>query len=300
MNTDLYQAVTDKIIAVLEAGTPPWLCPWRRQPGGNMPANLSTGRPYRGINTLLLNMTALQEGYSCNRWLTFQQARALGANIRRGASGTPVVFFKLMEFDESGRLLMAANESPAAKVVPLLRAFTVFNVDQIERLPAALVAPVAPEAWNPVEEAERLLTASKAVIRHGGSGAFYRPADDLIQLPPRSAFPTVEGFYGTALHELTHWTGHASRCNRPMQGRQHITAYAFEELVAEMGAAFLCAHCGLANELQHASYVASWLQALRNDKRLVFAAASLAQKAADFVLQAEAASPAPQMPSLAA
>ncbi|MEO7129302.1 MAG: zincin-like metallopeptidase domain-containing protein, partial [Rhodoferax sp.] len=141
--------------------------------------------------------------------------------------------------------------------------------------------------WSPVAEAEVILSHSGATIRHGGDRAFYRPVDDVIQLPPPGVFPQASSYYNVALHELTHWSGHASRCNRPLASRQHIEAYAFEELVAEMGSAFLCSHCGLGSELQHASYIASWLQALRNDKRLIFTAASLAQKAADYLMGVE-------------
>ena len=284
---DIYASVTQQIITALEAGTAPWICPWRHEGLGLAPANLSTGRPYRGINTLLLNLRTSANGYSLNRWITFQQARALGGHVRRGESGTQVVFFTMHDLkakdDHSTR---AANDEPARRVIPLMRSFTVFNAAQVEGLPEALTAkPLQTEGWDPVVAAESLLDRSGAVIRHGGDRAFYQPSDDLIQLPPQRMFATPEGYYGTALHELTHWTGHPSRCNRSPTGRQQIEAYAFEELVAEMGAAFLNSHCGIEGELQHASYIASWLQALRNDKRLIFSAASLAQRAADYVIR---------------
>ena len=289
---DIYQSVTAQVIAALEAGTPPWVCPWESGHGSAIPANLSTGRPYRGINTLLLNLQAMSHGYALNRWLTFQQARSLGGHVRKGESGTPIVFFKMLDVegkDGSGHAaLHAANDAPARKVIPLLRSFTVFNAAQVEDLPPALTAlPALPEGWSPVAEAEEILSHSGATIRHGGDRAFYRPVDDVIQLPPPGVFPQASSYYNVALHELTHWSGHPSRCNRVLSSRQHIEAYAFEELVAEMGSAFLCSHCGLAGELQHASYIASWLQALRNDKRLIFTAASLAQKAADYLMGVE-------------
>ena len=276
--TDLYQSVTDQVVAALEAGTPPWICPWATTPEQAIPANLSSGRPYRGINVLLLNMVQMMRGYGLNRWLTFNQARALGGCVRKGEHGSTVVFFKLLERDE------AANDD-RRKVIPLLRSFTVFNAAQVDGLPEALtVTAPMPEGWSPVEAAEAVLLASGAVIRHGGDKAFYRPADDTITLPPAAQFPQAASYYATALHELTHWTGAPGRCNRLLLGRQHIEAYAFEELVAEMGAAFLCSHVGLVGELQHASYISHWLEALKSDKRLIFTAASLAQKAADFVL----------------
>lgn len=298
---DLYQSVTDQIVAALEAGTPPWVCPWARNPADALPANLATARAYRGINTILLNMQAMSHGYARNRWLTFQQARALGAHVRSGETGTGIVFFKLLERD--GDSARSANDEPARKVIPLLRSFTVFNAAQVDDLPEGLAAaPVPDAAWSPVEAAEALLARSGAAIRHGGDQAFYRPSDDVIQLPLPGVFPQASRYYNTALHELTHSTGHASRCNRPLQGRQHIEAYAFEELVAELGSAFLSAHCGLPSELQHASYVEHWLKALKSDKRLIFSAASLAQKAADYLLPPRATAPNPQasaVPALA-
>ena len=284
--TDLYQSVTNQIIAALEAGTPPWTCPWQRTHGSMLPANLAKARAYRGINVLLLNLQQMTHGYALNRWLTFQQARALGGCVRRGETGTPIVFFKLLELDGAVPVVRhAANDGSGRKVIPLLRAFTVFNAAQVEGLPSDLtVVPTPPEGWSPVAAAEELLTRSGAVLRHGGEQAFYRPSDDIIQLPLPAVFLQASRYYNTALHELTHWTSHPDRCNRVLSSRTHLEAYAFEELVAEMGSAFLSSHCGLPSELQHASYIASWLRALRNDKRLIFNAASLAQKAADYLL----------------
>ena len=284
---DIYQSVTNQIITALEAGTPPWVCPWQAGSGDMAPANLSSGRPYRGINVLLLNLRAMSSGYSANRWLTFQQARGLGACVRKGEEGTPVVFFKMLERD--GVTPSAANDQPDRKVVPLLKTFTVFNAAQIDGLPEALQPVPLPTAeWTSCEVAELILSASGADIRHGGSRAFYSPSQDFIQMPDRSAFATADDYYRIALHELTHWSSHASRCNRALRSRAHIEAYAFEELVAEMGSAFLTNYAGLPGHLNHASYIDSWLQALRNDKRLIFTAASLAQKAADYLLPAPA------------
>lgn len=283
---DVYQTVTNQIIAALEAGTPPWVCPWQGGVGDLAPANLASGRPYRGINVLLLNLRAISFGYSINRWMTFQQAREMGACVRKGEQGTPIVFFKMHEVAERSALAATApRQTGDRKVIPLLRSFTVFNAAQIDDLPEALSpAPLAAPEWNACEVAELILTASTADIRHGGSRAFYAPALDVIQLPERSAFANATDYYGVALHELTHWTGHPGRCNRVLSSRAHIEAYAFEELVAEMGSAFLTNYCGLPGQLQHASYIDSWLQALRSDKRLIFTAASLAQKAADYLL----------------
>ncbi len=294
MNTpvrDLYESVTQQIIAALEAGTPPWVCPWRGAGIDARPANATTGRPYRGVNVLLLNLRAVAQGFGRSRWLTFQQALAVGGHVRRGEQGTQIVFFKMHEID--GNTTAPADGKSQRHVVPLLRAFTVFNVEQINGLPAGLSGPDRPAlGWTPVEAAERILVDSGALLQHGGSRAYYAPDADLIQLPPVSAFDCSSDYYATALHELTHWTGHASRCNRPLGMRHGVNAYAFEELVAEMGAAFLTDHCGLVGQLQHASYIASWLEALRNDKRLIFTAASHAQRAADYLLNCEHIEPA--------
>lgn len=279
---DLYQSVTDRIVAALEAGAPPWVCPWGRGPGLSAPVNLGSGRPYQGINVLLLNLQAMSRGFALNRWLTYRQAQALGAQVRHGEQGTTVVFFKMLEVQ--GHAAQATQPEDRRKVVPLLRAFTVFNAAQLEGLHEGLLPAPAPQHWSPVTAADEVLVHSGAVIRHGGTQAFYSPAQDCIQLPEPGRFETADAYYRVALHELTHWSGHATRCNRPLQGRQHIEAYAFEELVAEIGSAFLCGHCGLPGSLQHASYVQDWLRALRNDRRLIFTAAALAQKASDYLL----------------
>ena len=277
---DLYQSVTDQIIAALEAGTQPWVCPWQGGAGDLAPANLASGRPYRGINILLLNLRAISCSYGVNRWMTFQQACSLGASVRKGEHGSPIVFFKMHEVGNCD-----AQVTVDRKVIPLLRSFTVFNAAQIDGLPEALQpAPQAAPDWNACDVAELILNASQAEIRHGGARAFYAPSLDVIQLPDRSAFANATDYYGIALHELTHWTGHPDRCDRALTSRAHIEAYAFEELVAEMGSAFLANYCGLPGQLQNASYIDSWLQALRSDKRLIFTAASQAQKAADYLL----------------
>ncbi|MCD6673167.1 MAG: ssDNA-binding domain-containing protein [Burkholderiaceae bacterium] len=279
---DLYESVTRRIVDALAAGTPPWIRPWTTDVADPYPANLATGRSYRGINVLLLNLQAAACGYPVNRWMTYRQALAVGAHVRRGEVGTPITLFKPKEVRAEGEPSDAEN---VPRVVPILRTFVVFNAAQIEGVPEHLLPNEPPRPdWAPHAAAEQLLNSADVVIEHGGSRAYYAPAQDRIQMPPRSAFAEADAYYATALHELTHWTGHPSRCNRALQSRAAIEAYAFEELVAEMGAAFLCAHCGLPGRLEHASYIDSWLRALRQDKRLIFTAASKAQAAADYVL----------------
>jgi antirestriction protein ArdC len=284
---DLYTTVTNRIVSALEQGTPPWICPWQKDTS-SVPRNLVSGKPYRGVNFIMLSIEAMAATYSDSRWLTFRQANQLGAHVRRGEHGVQIVFYKLHERDGHGS--GSANTDPAGshdtkRVIPLLKSYTVFNASQVEGLPERCQLPPTAPLWQPLDAAEMLLGESGAVIQHGGNRAFYRPSDDTIQLPPKEAFSMPSAYYGTALHELCHWTGHSSRLNRVLGGRHQIEAYAYEEMVAEIGAAFLCAHTGLEARLEHASYVDHWLDALRRDKRLIFVAAGAAQKAADFVLQ---------------
>ena len=293
---DLYVSVTERVITALESGTPPWIRPWADSGYDPSPTNLATSRAYRGINVLLLNIEAQLRGFDDNRWLTYRQTAMLGGHVRKGERGTTIVLFKwLADLGEAN-----APEDSERRVIPLLRSFTVFNACQVDGLPPDRYRVLAPPAWSPVEAADRVLSESGADIRHGGDRAFYAPGPDHIQLPQRSQFETADAYYAVGLHELAHWTGHPTRCNRPLGGRYGLEAYAFEELVAEMGAAFLCAHCRLPARLEHASYVGSWLEALKGDKRLIFVAAGKAQAAADFILAASAIVPSPAAEAVAA
>ncbi len=276
---DIYTEVTNRIVAALEQGTPPWVCPWRQ--GSALPNNLATGKAYRGVNVLILAVEAMSRNFTDNRWLTFRQANALGARIRQGETGTAIVFYRMHEISDTGDGF--DTESAEVRKIPLLKSYVVFNADQLNGVPDRFVLPTH-QPWQPVEIAEQLIAQTGAVICHGGNQAFYRASSDTIQLPPVASFPCADDYYATALHELTHWTGHSTRLNRLSVQRQGVDAYAFEELVAEIGAAFLCAHCGLNGVIEHASYIETWLNALRRDKRLIFLAAGAAQKAADWVM----------------
>lgn len=282
MNCDLYTETTVRIVAALERGVTPWVCPWSAGADG-MPVNATTGRPYRGINVVLLTMEAQAHSYTLNRWLTYRQAAAVGGQVREGAHGTAVVFWKL---HHAAAEASPSHDDTVPRVIPLLRCYTVFNTAQIDGLPPAMTRPAAAaQGWSGVDAAEAVLDASDADIRHGGSRAFYHAGQDYVQLPARTSFATAAGYYATALHELVHWTGHPARLDRQLSGRFGEDAYAAEELVAELGAAFLCAHCRLDGQLQHASYIGSWLRVLRSDKRAIFVASTKAQHAADFLLE---------------
>lgn len=276
---DVYAAVTDRILKQLESGTVPWVKPWSDTAYGS-PHNAISGKAYRGINAWLLYAPP---GGSGDGWLTYKQAQDVGAQVRRGEKGTMIVFFKPWTVTDRN------DPESKERTVPVLRNFTVFHTSQVDGLPAKYL-PVRPEPRPECEcigAAETLIRQAK--LSHGGNRAYYRPATDEIQLPESGQFRSAQDYYATALHELTHWTGAKHRLDREYGKRFGDSAYAREELVAEMGAAFLCAHCGIDGQLQHAEYLAAWISVLKTDKRAVVMAAAAAQKAADFALGVRAA-----------
>jgi len=291
----LYDDVTAKIIAQLEAGSVPWVRPWGKTKGGpaapGLPRNAVTGRRYSGVNVLLLWAAAFEGGYAGQGWLTFRQALDAGGNVRKGERGTTVVFAD--RFTPEAEKERARQTGEDAKVVPFLKRFTVFNLDQCEGLTRLAPEPVSAAPVQPIPRAEALIAASGADFRVGGNEAFYMPGLDRIQVPPQSAFYEPINYYRTCLHELTHWTGHKARLDRDQSGRHGSADYAREELVAEMGSAFLCAALGIVPTVRHADYLASWLRVLRDDNRAIFRAASQASKAAEFLLAFETPEPDP-------
>lgn len=274
----IYQRVTQSIIEKLEQGVAPWIRPWRSV-ADPLPRNLTTQRPYRGINAIMLQLLAQQAGYPSNQWATYRQAVSLGAHVRRGEQGVPVLFYQFQERIEGDEPLVPGWKG---KFAPVVRVYTAFNVSQLDGISPQ--PPVADTPAIPAPTAEAVLVASGASIRRGGDRAFYCPSTDDIQVPLPGAFRTDADYYATALHELVHWTGHSSRCDREFGKRFGDKAYAAEELVAELGSAFLSAHCRLDGQLQHAEYIGHWLALLASDPRAVFVAASKAQQAADFIL----------------
>lgn len=283
---DVYTRVTDRIIADLEKGVRSWLKPWSAQhPAGSVTRPLrQNGVPYRGINVMLLWGEATERGFSAPLWMTYKQAQELGGQVRKGERGSLVVYANRItrtETNESGE--------DTEREIPFMRGYTVFNVDQVDALPAHYYAqPVNPLPLSKrIESADRFMTATGATINHGGDRAFYSPARDMVQLPPFAAFRDAESYYATACHELTHWTSATSRLDRSFNAKRFGDhGYAREELVAELGAAFLCADLGITPEIRddHAAYLGHWLNVLREDKRAIFSAAAHAQRAADFLL----------------
>lgn len=284
--TDIYTRVTSRIIAELERGVRPWLKPWNAEhAAGRITRPLRhNGQAYRGINIIQLWMTAEMAGFVSPFWLTYQQARELGGFVKKGEHGTPVVYastFKKTEQTDEGQEI--------EQEVAFLKEYTVFCADQCEGLPQHFyqLAVQPTEKLERIEAVDRFVVHTQAEIRYGGNQAYYTLRDDRIQMPPFETFRDVESHAATLIHELTHWTRHPSRLNREDFGRKRFgdAGYAMEELVAELGSAFLCADLSITPEVRddHVSYVAHWLEVLKNDKRAIFTAASHASKAADFL-----------------
>lgn len=280
----LYSEVTNRIIAELEEGRLPWVRPWDSAACGcTMPQNAGTSRRYSGINVLILWAEVVTKGYASQRWLTYRQAEAAGGNVRRSEKGTVICYAD--RFTPNAEAEAARGEDREARQVAFLKRFVVFNIDQCEGLPEDYIAPmVSPNPVLAIAEADALIAATGARVNIGGSEAFYSASHDFVQVPPQAAFHEPINWYRTALHELGHWTGHGSRLDRDQKGGFGSEAYAKEELVAEMAAAFTCASLRIAPTVRHSDYIASWLSVLRDDEKAIFRAASQASKASDYLV----------------
>ena len=284
--TNLYDEITTRIIGELEAGRVPWVQPWGTAAAKAllaMPNNAATGRGYSGINILILWGAVIEHGFPCQSWLTFRQALSLGGNVRKGERGTTVVYADRFIPDDEKKRARETGDDPQA--IPFLKRFTVFNAAQCENLPdevAVAAPPTPPGLIEPTVEA--LIEATGIDFRIGGTRACYAPAHDYVQVPPPQAYFEPINWHRTALHELGHASGHPSRLDREMSGSFGSKTYAFEELVAEMNAAFCCASLGIVPTVRHADYIGSWLEVLREDSRAIVRAASKASKAADYLL----------------
>ena len=281
----LYDEVTAKIIAQLEAGCFPWAQPWNSVtalPG--LPRNAVSGRPYSGVNVLILWGAVIEGCYPSQDWLTFRQALAAGGCVRKGERGHTIFYAdRFTPDDERGG--GETQEGGEPRSIPFLKRFVVFNAAQCDGLPEQLTAdptPLPPREQH--DSAEALIAATGADFRIGGARAFYDVGGDFVQVPPQPAFAHQIDFYRTALHELGHWAGSKERLARDQSGRFGSAAYAREELCAELASAYLCAALGIVPTIRHADYLGSWLAVLRADNRAIFKGASQASKAADFLL----------------
>jgi antirestriction protein ArdC len=276
---NVYESITNKIIESLEAGVIPWRKEWAVL-GGAMPYNYTTEKPYRGINTL----TLLMSGYASAQWLTYKQAKDIGAQVRKGEHGQTIVFWSFTK--RENKSTGEEYESAFAKQ------YTVFNVEQIDGLPVSL--PFDLPVFNPIEEAEAIVSAfmgsaSHPTLAHGGGQAYFKPSTDHVQMPHRETFISPGAYYATLFHELAHSTSIPSRLNRRAEKPHQFgdENYSKEELTAEFASAFLCAESGITNDerlANSAAYIQCWIKALKNDKTLAIAAAQRAQKAADYIM----------------
>jgi antirestriction protein ArdC len=300
---DIYTRITNQIVSHLERGVRPWVRPWNAEHAvGPITRPLRhNGKPYSGINVLSLWASAVAQNFAAPVWMTFKQAAELDAHIRKGEKGSPVVYADTVRRKET-------NEKTGDEIerdIPFLKGYIVFNVEQIEGLPEAYYGKGSPnlDAAARIDHAEKFFARLGASIRHGGNQAFYSIADDAIQMPPFESFHNADSYYATLAHEFTHWTGSKARLDRDFGGHRFGSeGYAVEELVAELGAAFLCADLELALEPRedHACYIATWLKVLAADNRAVFTVAWHAQRAAEFMTSRATQAAAPVTTTCAA
>lgn len=273
--SNVYEAITDKIVKQLEAGIIPWRKGWKSTSSG-LPLNYITRKPYRGINILTLFMTRFES----NQWMTYKQAQSIGANVRRGEHGEQIVFWK---FDKK------LNADGEEQRWAMARTYTVFNVEQIDGLPVALPFDAVP--FDPIVSADAIVQTymgcgNHPTLAHGGNSAYYRPSQDHVQMPPQTSFLSEREYYSTLFHEFAHSTGHKSRLDRSHTGGFGTEDYSKEELIAEFAACFLCADAGISNDdliTNSTAYIQGWLKVLKNDTKLAMSAAQAAQRAVDIV-----------------
>lgn len=278
---DLMQEITDRVIEALENGAAPWVKPWKdsaKATDFSMPHNASSGRAYNGINVLLLWSAAQSKGYTTQGWMTYKQAESLGGQVRKGEKATGIVFWNFFKKEEEDK-----NGKKKIVKIPYLKEYKVFNVDQIDGLEKTFKPEPLEMPKGGFIEVYKALEVNYSIK---GNRAYFTPSADTITLPNHKQFKTRDDFEATAAHELVHWTGHADRLTRDFSGRFGDESYAFEELIAEMGSAFLCGTFGLPIEkLQHTEYVIGWLKVLKNDKYAIFTASTAAKTAAEYVLE---------------
>lgn len=295
----IHETITNKIVNQIESGILPWKNRWGSETPTMVRPLRANGTPYKGINTLILWVTSLEFGYSGNHWMTFNQAKSLGGHVRKGERASEVVFFKTLELEDE-------ETDDKKRKVPMLNTYKVFNVDQCEGLPEKYLRAKSTTIEVPgLPDSDRILTADAwidrvgADLRIGGNRAYFAPDSDHVQMPEFSRFISHDAYYATILHELTHWSGGKSRLNRDLNNRFGSNKYAAEELIAELGAAFLCSDLGIVDtdtiRDDHASYIESWLKVLKGDSKAIFTAAAKAEQACKYLqdkaLEAAASEP---------
>ena len=281
MKKDRYQIITDTVIEQMENLGSDWIKSWSTNAMSGH-HNVISKKAYQGTNTFLTAISSFKNGFQSNQWGTYRQWQSKGYSVKKGSKGTDIIFFDKIKIED--------KETEQERFVPILKGFSIFNADQIEDYWSGSAIPEKPTFKH--EQTEQLVTNSKAIIKHGGSRAFYTSEADFIQMPHKTDFQDIDGstamenYYSTLLHELTHWTGHTFRLDRKLANKFGSNAYAFEELVAEIGSVFLTAMLGIEKQPQpnHAKYLNGWLEVLKQDKRAMVKAFGLAQKASDYIL----------------
>ena len=283
MQFDLYAEITKQVTDMLDQGVVPWRSPILGRTSAGHPKNLESGKPYRGVNVFLLAFTAYAKGYESSFWVTFNQAKARGGNVKKGEKSSMVVFWK--QYDTEDR------QTHEPTKVPVLRYYNVFNAtEQCEGLEVPDAPKFEPIDFKPIEMAEQIAKGYEGApaLEHGGSQAFYRPSEDRVRIPEPTRFHSAEDYYSTLFHEYAHSTGHSKRLDRKLDSDPKpfgTPDYGKEELIAEMAAAFLCGRAGITPTVieNQAAYLQGWLQTLKADKKLVISAAGQAQRAADWI-----------------
>ena len=282
MQNSIYQEVTDQIISEIEKGAMPWVKPWKAD--STCEKNIASKKEYNGINRLILAMMTHFKGYQSPFYGSFKQWQDLGGTVRKGEKGTKIVFYKPVSVEKTNDQGESENFAYSC-----LKTYYVFNADQVDGIEIAK-PEVSPRVYNPAPALDDRILKTGANIKHGGSSAFFSPMGDFIGMPNRDTFNDDSSYYATVLHELTHWSGAKHRLDRDLSGKFGNSKYAFEELVAELGAAFLCQDYQIQGELRHAGYIQNWLTCLKENNQAIFKAAALAQKAADYINQLDAIS----------
>jgi antirestriction protein ArdC len=284
MKLSIFERITNQIVETIESGAGDYIMPWHRVGKAlDCPTNAITGRAYRGLNVLTLWIDGETAGFATGRWATYRQWSEHGAQVRKGERGTPVFFWQKRNTDSADQ----SDGDDRRRAGFVAKAFTVFNADQVNGAPPE-TTPVLSDDLR-IAEADAFVRRVGADIRHGGDRAYYSPGFDHVQMPEFGQFKSAAAYYATLAHELIHWSGAEHRLDRKLGSRFGSGDYAMEELIAELGAAFTCAHLNIHTEVRrdHAPYVAAWLKALRGDSRAIFTASSLAQQAVDYLQQME-------------
>lgn len=292
---NLYYRITNQFINALKHGAPPWKQPWSdTDQYCDRPVNAVTERKYSGINVTILWSSAVFHGFTRDRWLTFNQVGTAGGKVERGQKGTAAVLYRDIQVPQrnpNGTQSVDEDGTPQTNTIKLIRGFTLFNVEQCTGLPDSVIKgpPIQDRkpVWKLHKEAEDLIISNEVDVRYTNDSASYTPKGDFISMPPKCAFNNESDYYSTLMHELTHWTGHSARLNRPgitTGGGIGTSEYAFEEMIAEIGSAFLCAEFQIPRDPNHDSYILSWIEVLENDPKAIFNSSAQAWKARNFLL----------------